>query len=455
MATVGSTTVPGSTIDVANIVSQLMAVEQKPLTAIDAKISKSDIKISAFGAFQAKLGAFSDAVKALETPSNFDLRNVSSSLPSVATATVTERAAPAIGRFALSIAKTAESARVNIKGFTAENQAIANASAYSITVGGQTYTPQAADGITDLTKLRDWINNKTGLQSEVQATLVRQSTGNWVLSLQGLSTGAGHQLSVSTPGGGITSQSVQEAQDAVFTMNGIEFTRSTNTVNDAIDGLTLNLVSVSSSPTVIEVSKDNSGTRPAIAALVNTYNDLLKEFKQDTASSLDPAQRGVLNGDSTLSYIMRQINDGLNRRVTTASGASLGSNSYISMLGIEFKSDGSLALNDTLFSASTQLSSYLSKGIKLGYFSGADTLQTTVSNILADSGSLASSIQAEKTNQSDLNQRKTKLQQKLASLQERYTAQYAALDALLFKLNNTSTSLKSALDALSASQKNN
>ena len=45
MATVGSTTVPGSTIDVANIVSQLMAVEQKPLTAIDAKLSKSDIKI--------------------------------------------------------------------------------------------------------------------------------------------------------------------------------------------------------------------------------------------------------------------------------------------------------------------------------------------------------------------------------------------------------------------------
>ena len=189
--------------------------------------------------------------------------------------------------------------------------------------------------------------------------------------------------------------------------------------------------------------------------MVSSYNDLLKEFKQDTASSLDPTQRGVLNGDSTLSYIMRQINDGLNRRVTSGSGASLGNNSYLSLLGVEFKSDGSLAINDTLYSASTQLETHLANGIKLGYVSNSDNLQANIANILAESGALASSIQAEKTTQSDLNQRKTQLQQKLVTLQERYTAQYAALDALLFKLNNTSTSLKSALDALTASQKNN
>ena len=454
MATVGSTTVPGSTIDVANIVSQLMAVEQKPLTAIDAKLSKSDIKISAFGAFQAKLSAFNDALKSLETPANFNQRNVSSSLPSVATAVVNEGATPATGRFSLSIAQTAEPARSNIKGFTAQDQAIANATGYSITVNGQSYSPSASDAITNLTQLRDWINSKAGLSAEVQATLVRQNSTSWVLSLQGLNTGASHQLSVTVPAGN-TVQSVQTAQDAVFTMNGIEFTRSTNTVSDAIEGISLNLVSASTTPSVIEVSKSSSGVRPAISALVSSYNELLKEFKLDTASSLDPAQRGVLNGDSTLSYIMRQINDGLNRRVTSSSGASLGNNSYISLLGIEFKSDGSLALSDTLFSASTTLETNLAKGIKLGYVSATDNLQANIASILAESGALASSIQAEKTNQSDLNQRKTQLQQKLVTLQERYTAQYAALDALLFKLNNTSTSLKSALDALTASQKNN
>ena len=64
-------------------------------------------------------------------------------------------------------------------------------------------------------------------------------------------------------------------------------------------------------------------------------------------------------------------------------------------------------------------------------------------------------IASEQSTQSDLNKRKTALQDKLVGVQARYTAQYASLDALLFKLQGTSDSLKSALDGLTNSQKNN
>ena len=67
----------------------------------------------------------------------------------------------------------------------------------------------------------------------------------------------------------------------------------------------------------------------------------------------------------------------------------------------------------------------------------------------------AARIATEQKVQSDLNTRKTNLQDKLLAVEARYTAQYSALDALLFKLNSTSDSLKSALDGLTASQKNN
>jgi flagellar capping protein FliD len=53
-----------------------------------------------------------------------------------------------------------------------------------------------------------------------------------------------------------------------------------------------------------------------------------------------------------------------------------------------------------------------------------------------------------------LNTRKTNLEEKLVGVRARYTAQYASLDALLFKLQGTSDSLKSALDGLTNSQKN-
>jgi flagellar hook-associated protein 2 len=70
-------------------------------------------------------------------------------------------------------------------------------------------------------------------------------------------------------------------------------------------------------------------------------------------------------------------------------------------------------------------------------------------------GKLQERIDNEQKVQKDLNTRKTTLQDKLATIQARYTAQYAALDSLLFKLQSTSNSLKSALDGLTASQNNN
>ena len=70
-------------------------------------------------------------------------------------------------------------------------------------------------------------------------------------------------------------------------------------------------------------------------------------------------------------------------------------------------------------------------------------------------GVLLERIDAEKKVQIDLSKRQDVLEEKMGKIQARYTAQYAALDALLFRLNSTNDALKSALDALSASNKSN
>ena len=454
-STSSSASTNGSTIDVAGIVSQLMAVEQKPVTLIDNKLQTSSLKISALASFQSKLSGFKDALDALQNPLNFKTRSASSSLTSVATVSVTTGQAPDAGRVNLTVSQTAASSLINISGFTSNTQAISNATSYSVQVGGTTYTPTASDNITTPVQLRDWVNSKAGLKDAVRATLVQQDGTHWVLSLQGLKTGSSNQVNVTGPGGTTTVTSVQSAQDATFTLNGIQFTRSSNTVTDAVDGLTLQLISASPSPTVIDVAQDNSGVAKQIQAFVASYNDLLAEYKRDTQSSLDAAQRGALNSDLTLSTIMRQITTGLMSPLKSASGASLGNGADLSMLGIEFNSDGTLGFNQTLFDATPQLPTVLAQGISLGYTSATQSLSSMLVDVLGSSGSLADRIDEEKTTQSDLNKRRTQLQDKLATLQDRYTAQYAALDALLFKLNNTNNALKSALDGLTNSQKNN
>ena len=74
--------------------------------------------------------------------------------------------------------------------------------------------------------------------------------------------------------------------------------------------------------------------------------------------------------------------------------------------------------------------------------------------MILSGGVIQDRIDSEKSAQSDLTNRKTTLQEKLVGIQARYTAQYASLDAMLFKLQGTSDSLKSALDGLTNSQKN-
>jgi flagellar capping protein FliD len=75
--------------------------------------------------------------------------------------------------------------------------------------------------------------------------------------------------------------------------------------------------------------------------------------------------------------------------------------------------------------------------------------------MILSGGVIQDRIDSETSTRSDLSKHKTILQDKLISVQARYTAQYASLDALLFKLQGTSDSLKSALDGLTNSQKNN
>jgi flagellar capping protein FliD len=118
--------------------------------------------------------------------------------------------------------------------------------------------------------------------------------------------------------------------------------------------------------------------------------------------------------------------------------------------------NGTLAVDDTLlYAASSTLQSRLAAGIRIGYSSTSSSdLASQIGDMMISGGVIQDRIDSEKSVQSDLTKRRSTLQEKLIGVQARYTAQYASLDALLFKLQGTSDSLKSALDGLTNSQKN-
>ena len=432
-STSSSTSRSGSTLDVAGIVSGLMEAENVPVNKLDARISKSSVKITALGAIKGQLSTLKSSLIDLQTPANFSKQAAKFSNSSVATAEITATATAA--SYQMEVTSLAQPTIWNVSGFTSSADALA------------------------------WYNTSTAqdeLRTKADATVFQSNTGQFVLSLKSKTTGTTGAFnldsnSVTAP---VTKTQYQAAQNAVFKLNGVDFNRSSNAVTDALTGVTLNLATTTAlnTPITLTVSNDTVSARPKLDALVKAYNDLYALYKSQTASSMDVATRGILNSDFSVTSMMRQLVSGFMLPMTNITGgAFLADQTDLSAMGLKLLDNGNLAVDDTLLSAaSSTLQTRLAAGIRIGYSSTTSSdLATQIGNMILSGGVIQDRIDSETTTQSDLTKRKTTLQEKLISVQARYTAQYASLDALLFKLQGTSDSLKSALDGLTNSQKNN
>ena len=415
-------------MDVAGIVNQLMQAESKPLNKLQEKITVSTTKISQLGMFKAQLSTFQTALNDLQTPSNFSAWAAKLSQPNFATADLTTSAVA--GSYQLDIARLARPSIWNVSGFTSE-----------------------ADANT-------WYNaaGQASIKSVASATVFASASGQYVLSLKANATGTAAGFSVSGASlSGVTATEYQTAQDSQFNLNGVSFTRASNTVSDALAGVTLNLTAITTSPVTLSVSQAESSAKAKLESLAKSYNDLQTLFKQQTQASIDSSTRGVLNSDFALSSLMRQIFTGLMKPLTGTAGSDLTGTgpTDLTALGLKLSDTGMLSVDNNLLKTATTLQSRLASGLKIGFDADqGNDLSTRITQMLTAGGVLQERIATEQKVQSDLNTRKTNLQDKLLAVEARYTAQYSALDALLFKLNSTSDSLKSALDGLTASQQN-
>ena len=408
-----------------------MEAENVPVNKLDARISRSTVKITALGQIKSQLSALKASLIELQTPANFSKQAAKISNASVASAEIT--AAATAASYQMEVSSLAQPTIWNVSGFTT-----------------------AADA-------QAWYDNasQAAVKTSADATVFLSNTGQYVLSLKSKSTGtaAAFSLANNTVAAGITKTQYQAAQNATFKLNGVEFTRASNTVSDAITGITLNLATTTAlaTPITLTVSNDSVSARPKLDALVKAYNDLYSLYKSQTASSMDASSRGVLNSDFGVASMMRQVLTGLMLPMTNLTGGALAGQTDLSAMGLKLLDSGNLAVDDTLLAAaSSTLQTRLAAGVRIGYSSSTTSdLASQIGDMILSGGVIQDRIASEQSTQSDLNKRKTALQDKLIGVQARYTAQYASLDALLFKLQGTSDSLKSALDGLTNSQKNN
>lgn len=434
MATaINTAALTGSSLDVKSIVNQLMQVERRPIEALQSRLDSSGVRITALGNLQSKFSALQDAVEFLQTPDNFKSFSTSSSNSGVLGAAAGSGAVP--GLYEIDVLTLASASRYAL--IQPGTQSQAGTYEIGLNIGGQARS--FSFSASSLTDLQSQIEANSDLKGRVSLALIDSQRG----FLQGLETGASKAVTLKV--NSVVQTADVEAGDARLTVGGLDVQNAENRFE--VLGLDLNLLDTGASR--VTVRRERVDASVAIENLVSAYNQMLAEYKLQTASSVESDARGVLNSDSTLSGMVQQINQLLRGPFGGAGGSSQG----LADLGLEFSRSGQLVRMSASTVSATALSDRLADGLVLGP-SSSQNLASFIEQTLSFGGALSERVEAEKSIQRDLLDKQSLLEEKMLEIERRYTSQYAALDALLFRLKTTSTALESALDALTASMKN-
>ena len=260
----------------------------------------------------------------------------------------------------------------------------------------------------------------------------------------------------------------QDAVDAKLTVNGISYTRSTNTLTDVITGVTLDLKNTTSlaSPVALDLTRDDSTLKANMNALVVAYNDAMSMLNvvSDPKSKVD-TYGATLVGDSTV----RSLRDQLRGMFTGNSTAAAGATTVKSMwqMGYSIDEKGVMTLDSTKLDSAIQNNyndvmvsfsggyNKLSTYVSMPNAGIANDAYTKITKLLGPTGA----IQTQSDNVTKQNTKYgddlTKLQTRMDALLARYTKQFSAMNSIVGSVNSQKTSLKSTFDGMMATYTKN
>lgn len=446
MATVTSLGV-GSGLDLEGLVTQLIAAERQPVTALQTKETAVSTKISALGSLKSKLADLQTAAKDLmPTTGQAALSKFASFAATVTDATIASATASTgavAGSYSLNVSKLAQAQRFVSSAPPALSPAAGDTLSFSFATDGTTRNKTITLDSTNasLTGLRNAINDAN---MGVSATIVNGSNGAQLI-LTG-SEGLDNEI---TLGGSLASALTQTvaAQDAEFELNGIAATSSTNKVSDVLDGVTLTLTKLGA--TTITVTQDNTtGLTTALNSFIDKYNAANTLMKTQGAYDESTKKAGALQGNSTL----RDTQSALRNLLfgTTAGGTT--KYQRLSDLGISVQSDGSLKLDSSKLSTALTADA---TGVANLVAKAGTAFSARLEYVVGSSGSIQIATDSANRILKDYRDREATLERRLVTIEARYRKQFSSLDTMLANLNKTSSYLTQQLSSLPGASSSN
>lgn len=441
----------GSNLDVNSIVSQLMAIEQRPLTLLKVKEAAYQTKITALGSLKGAISALQTAATALVPATGttalqkFSVFNATLADTSIATATTSSSAVA--GSYSLSNIVLASAQQIRKSGITVP----ADAGTLSIQVGTEAaVNVDIAAGSTLADMIKAINSATTGISATIindgateHLVLTANDTGSAnTLTITGSDVGSGtgwaggpfDYTGTGTYNGWVESVA---AGSATLDINGIPVTSASNTLSSAISGITLNLLKVGS--TTLTVTRDTSSLSASVNAFVKAYNDFNKTASNLGSYNAATKVAGTLNGDSTLRSAQNQLRTLIGNIPSEVDGEAL---QRLSDIGVSLQKDGTLAVD------SSKLSSLIGSdlnGVANLVAAYGNAFKTTTDGLIGTGGTIISRTDGLNASIKSFTQQEEVVAKRLTQIEARYRKQFTALDTLIAGLTQTSNFLTQQL----------
>lgn len=443
-----------SGLNTNEIINALMAVERRPVAQLTNQQSALQAQQTQLQQIQSALQQLAFSAADLSSPALFETsQSVTSSNPSQITALSTKGAG--VGGYEVNVTQLANSAQ---RTFTFASPAAAD----TLTIDGQEISVKAGASIQEVVN---------AINSDSSATVYAAALEEGTIVLSNRATGNSGEgfIAVSDAGGTLTEVAgkAKQGRDAEFTVDGVAGTSSSNTVKNAIAGVTLNLngLTTVSGPVTIEVGAPGANVSTItgqVESFVKLYNSTIGQIHNQLTTkppehpqTVGELGTGTLFGDSDLGNLVDNMRQALYTPVEglpagmaslsdigVSTGAATGS-----AVPAQAAVEGELKVDTTKLSEAIQTNP---KGVEEMLQKWAQGFQKLVNVDAEPGGTLDARITGDTTSMAQLGAHITAMNEMLEVRQKSLQQQFVAMEAAMSQIQAQQSWLTGQINALTA-----
>lgn len=413
---------------------------------IENKLELNQLKQDKLAELKKLVTSLNTEVVAMSDPALYHTKESSLSGDSI-TLKATDKAA--VGTHTIDVTSLATHDIKESQNGYAYDEALMGAGSMTLQIGTGDDAKSFTIDVTSTDSIKDVVQKiNEGTDGKIEASLINVGgTDPYHLVLKSAQTGASNSITVT--GDYNFDQVGSGAQDASFNFDGIAVTRSSNEVNDLIEGVEINLEK--EGKTNVTIKQDNTKLIEGMEKFVEAYNKLVQDFSESTKFNKTEKTAGLFQGNSSIRSAANMIKDAL-ILTTSKAGKTIGS------FGLEQQRDGTLLFNKSDFEAGLKEDPKAVEDLFRGT-NGRDGAFNRLESAIFDIKTSSSGVLKSLAQNLDDDATRLQDQQKAAQkrLDDRYSImarKFASYDSVIAKLNSQGDTLTAMIDAQLAQTSN-